>query len=74
MATLALSQGVNPKLVQDRLGHSRIDTTLDVYTHVQPSMQREAADLVDRALGQIDSNADSNGGGKRWTRVDGGAS
>lgn len=42
-ATLLLSQGVHPKIVQERLGHSQISMTLDTYSHVLPSMQREAA-------------------------------
>jgi len=41
-ATLLLQAGVNPKIVSERLGHSTIVLTLDVYSHVLPSM-REAA-------------------------------
>lgn len=44
-ATLLLEAGVHPKVVQERLGHSSISVTLDVYSHVIPSMQGEAADL-----------------------------
>jgi integrase len=43
-ATLLLSAGVHPKIVQERLGHSQIAVTMDVYSHVLPGMQREAAD------------------------------
>ncbi len=46
-ATLLLSQGVHPKVVQERLGHSQISVTLDTYSHVLPSMQRDAADKLD---------------------------
>lgn len=46
-ATSLLKKNVNPKIVQERLGHSRIDMTLDTYSHVIPGMQREAADKVD---------------------------
>jgi len=42
-ATLLLSAGVPQKVVQERLGHQNIATTLDIYAHVLPSMQREAA-------------------------------
>jgi integrase len=45
-ATLALSSGVHPKVVQERLGHSTIGITLDVYSHVMPSMEIDAADRV----------------------------
>jgi integrase len=46
-ATLLLAQGVHPKIVQERLGHSQIAMTLDTYSHVLPSMQRDAADKLD---------------------------
>ncbi len=46
-ATLLLTQGVNPKVVQERLGHSQISMTLDVYSHVVPSLQRDAARRID---------------------------
>jgi integrase len=45
-ATLALGSGVHPKVVQERLGHSTIGITLDVYSHVMPSMETDAADRV----------------------------
>ena len=41
-ATLMLIAGVHPKVVSERLGHSSITTTLDVYAHVMPDMQDEA--------------------------------
>lgn len=47
-ATRLLVQGVHPKVVQDRLGHSSITVTLDTYSHAIPSLGREAADLFDR--------------------------
>ena len=50
-ATLLLRQGVHPKVVQERLGHSQISMTLDTYSHVVPSMQREAAEKLDELLG-----------------------
>lgn len=46
-ATLLLSEGVHPKIVQERLGHSQISVTLDIYSHVLPSMQKDAAAKVD---------------------------
>jgi len=49
-ATLLLSNGVNPKVVQERLGHESVRTTLDLYGHVLPSSQREAARNVGRLL------------------------
>jgi integrase len=49
-ATLLLSQGVHPKIVQERLGHSQISLTLDTYSHMLPTMQLEAAGKLDRLL------------------------
>ncbi len=43
-----LSQGIHPKIVQERLGHSKIAVTLDIYSHVLPSMQRDVAEKLDR--------------------------
>jgi len=49
-ATLLLLQGVHPKVVQERLGHSNISMTLDIYSHLIPSMGRAAADQLDALL------------------------
>jgi integrase len=40
--------GVPMKVVQELLGHSNISITMDVYSHVLPSMQQEAADKMDK--------------------------
>lgn len=49
-ASLLLSQGVQPRVVMETLGHSRISVTMDTYAHVMPTLQREAADAIDRSL------------------------
>jgi integrase len=49
-ATLLLAQDVHLKIVQERLGHADIGMTLNRYSHVTPSMQREAAEALDRAI------------------------
>lgn len=49
-ATLALRVGVHPKVVQEMLGHSSIAITLDLYSHVVPGMQREAAAKIGAAI------------------------
>jgi integrase len=49
-ATLLLSQGIHPKIVSERLGHSRVSITLDLYSHVTPTMQQQAAETLDRIL------------------------
>lgn len=45
-ATIALQAAINPKVVQERLGHASVNVTLDTYTHVLPPMHREAASLI----------------------------
>ncbi len=49
-ATQLLRQGVHPKIVSERLGHASVAITLDIYSHVLPGMQEDAADKVDAAL------------------------
>lgn len=49
-ASLLLSAGVHPKVVQERLGHSSIRVTLDKYSHLMPNMQAEAADTLENLL------------------------
>ncbi len=49
-ASLLLAEGVHPKVVQEMLGHSSISVTLDIYSHVLPSMQADAAEKMDRLL------------------------
>lgn len=46
-ATLLLSMGVHPKVVQEILGHSNIGMTMDTYSHVLPSMHKEAMEKWD---------------------------
>jgi integrase len=46
-ATILLVAGVHPKVVQERLGHSTVAMTMDIYSHVLPSMQKEAAGKID---------------------------
>ena len=45
-----LKAGVHPKVVSERLGHASIGITLDIYSHVLPSMQEEAAEKIDEGL------------------------
>jgi integrase len=49
-ATHLLRQGVHPKVVSERLGHSSITITLDTYSHVVPGLQEDAARQLDRVL------------------------
>jgi integrase len=49
-ATLLLSAGVHPKIVQERLGHSQISMTMDTYSHVMKGMDKQAASKLNTIL------------------------
>ena len=49
-ATQLMEQGVHPKVVSERLGHSSVGITLDLYSHVIPGMQEDAAQRLDSVL------------------------
>lgn len=55
-AALLLSAGVHAKVVSERLGHSNIAITLDVYSHVLPHVQEDAANKIDAQLRSFDNN------------------
>ena len=44
------ASGVHVKVASERLGHSKVGITLDLYSHVMPGMQADAAGQVDAAL------------------------
>ena len=52
-ATHMLSSGVHPKIASERLGHSKVGITMDLYSHVIPGMQEDAAARVDRDLEEV---------------------
>ena len=60
-ATHLLSNGVHPKVASERLGHSRVGITLDLYSHVLPGMQEDAAMRIDAALQQALEKRPSKG-------------
>ncbi|MCY8196523.1 tyrosine-type recombinase/integrase [Bacillus subtilis] len=49
-ATLLLLAGENPKIVAERLGHSKVSVTLDTYSHVLPNMQKDVANKLAEVL------------------------
>lgn len=49
-ASLMIAQGVHLRVIMETLGHSGISITADVYSHVLPQQQREAADALGKAL------------------------
>ena len=46
----SISRHVNPRVVQQRLGHSDVQITLNTYTHVLPEMDAEAAEKIDNII------------------------
>ena len=56
-ATLALQAGIHPKIVSERLGHSTISLTLDIYSHAIPHLQKEAAaEIATLVLGRFEAS------------------
>jgi integrase len=49
-ASLLLTSGANPKVVSERLGHSGVAITLNLYSHVLPEIQAAEAEKLDRIL------------------------
>ena len=62
-ASLALAKGVNPAIVSRRLGHASVAFTLDIYSHVLPQVDAEAAELIAMF-----------GDGERWSSPEDGGS
>jgi integrase len=61
-ASHMLASNIHPKVVQERLGHSSIAITMDIYSHLMPNMQGEAAAAVDGVLrAAINKRADDVG-------------
>ena len=61
-ASHMLASNVHPKIVQERLGHSSIAITLDIYSHLMPNMQEGAAATVDGVLrAAINKRAERDG-------------
>lgn len=49
-ATFMLQNNIHPRVVQERLGHSNIEITLNIYSHMVPSMQKEASEKLENFL------------------------
>lgn len=59
-ATMLLTQGVHPKIVQERLGHESINITLDTYSHVLPGLQEDAIRKLDTIIGHQSGTKNKN--------------
>jgi len=53
-ASIMLRQGVNPKVVSERLGHSDVNITLQIYGHILPGLQEAAAAAFDAGIDAVD--------------------
>jgi Phage integrase family len=63
-ATLALQNGVHPKIVQERLGHANVSITFDVYSHVSEGLHSDAASRIASIIfGPVSSALANTGGG-----------
>jgi integrase len=72
VATLLLEIGTHPKIVQELLGHENIGMTMDIYSHVMPTMQKEAMAKLNALLGgsqQKDGGSVDRGEGKEEERA-----
>jgi site-specific recombinase XerD len=49
-ATLLMKQGINPKIVSERLGHSNVSITLDIYSHTDLAMLEESVSRLEEIL------------------------
>lgn len=52
-ASLLLAEGVNPKAISERLGHSNVALTLNIYSHLLPGLQESAAEALDKRLASV---------------------
>ena len=52
-ASLALLKGIPEKVVQEMLGHSHYSTTMDIYSHVDQSLHKEASQKMNAVLGGL---------------------
>lgn len=64
-ATALLSAGVHPKVASERLGHSSIAITIDLYSHVIPGMQEAAAAALDEAFDAARKKANGSNRGSK---------
>ena len=50
-ATMALENGMDVKTLSTTIGHVSSETTIDIYSHITDTMQRQAAAKIDRQIG-----------------------
>ncbi len=57
-ATILLTMRIHPKIVQELLGHNQISMTMDIYSHVLPTMQGDAMSQLNDALKEHEKDED----------------
>lgn len=69
-ASLLVGAGVHPRIAQELLRHASSKTTMEIYSHVSSAQQREAVDVLQRALTEshAESHAKPNLDGQEWPR------
>lgn len=67
-ATILISMGINPKVIQELLGHSDISITPGIYGHLFPSMQKDVVDKWESVFGEDGSDDNDKGSGERAKR------
>lgn len=60
-ASLLIADSVPARVVMEMLGHSSITTTMNIYAHVMPALQREAANHLDDILRDHDQRTGTRG-------------
>ena len=64
-ASLLISKlGAQPKLVADRLGHEKIQTTLATYSHLYPDQARDLADQLNNLMNGFDEKEEDSSAGE----------
>lgn len=56
-ATLLVGAGVHPRIAQELLRHASSKTTMEIYSHVSAAQQREAVEVLQRALAESHSES-----------------
>jgi len=71
-ASLLVGAGVHPRIAQELLRHASSKTTMEIYSHVSAAQQREAVEVLQRALAEshAESHAKSDLSGAEWLRVE----
>jgi integrase len=69
-ATHLLASSVHPKIASERLGHSKVGITMDLYSHVLPGMQADAVDRVAEQLASKNASKRLSGENIRRKRLD----